>query len=277
MTADRDQETLFEDNTEYAAFTRKFEAKRTTDDCYTPKPVYDAVAEWVEREYRLDRLNFTRPFWPDTDFTTFPYPPGCIVVDNPPFSLFAAILDFYTARGIRFFLFGPALTLFSRRNLPGICYFPTGSDVRYENGATVKTSFVTNLDRYKIRTAPDLAAAVQAADKKARGRIGKPTYEYPKHLVTAAIMQKIAGQGVDVRIMPEECAAVSNIEAMRKAGKAPFGGAFLLSDGAARRWAEAQDAAKAAKAAKAADCLDDDGTFTWKLSEKELSIIRGLA
>ena len=277
MAADRDQETLFHDDAEYNAFTQKFVPKKTTDDCYTPIPVYQAVKEWVEREYGLDGKNFCRPFWPDMDYTTFPYEQDCVVVDNPPFSLFSAILDFYTARGIKFFLLGPALTLFSRRNIPGICYFPIGADVRYENGANVKTSFVTNLDRCRIRTAPDLAAAVEAAAKKERSRKELPSYAYPDHLVTAALIQKIAAQGVDLRIMPEECAAVSNIEAMRMAGKAPFGGAFLLSDGAARRWTEARQAAKAAKAAKAADCLNDNGTFTWKLSKKELEIIRGLA
>ena len=31
----------------YAAFTEKFKPKLTTDDCYTPEPVYEAVADWV--------------------------------------------------------------------------------------------------------------------------------------------------------------------------------------------------------------------------------------
>lgn len=271
---DRDQATLFTDNAEYAAFTAKFKPKKTTDDCYTPPAVYNAVAEWVAREYELNPADFVRPFWPDTDYTEFPYRAGCVVVDNPPFSLFARILDYYTRRGIRFFLFGPALTLFSRRNLPGICYFPLGVDVTYENGAKVKTSFVTNLDICRIRTSSSLYKAVQRAAKEKDTSL--PVYAYPDYLVTAALMQKVSAQGVDLRILPEECASVSNIASMRAAGTSPFGGAFLLSQAAADRWRAAREEAKAAKAAKAADSLDADGNIVWTLSEQEMKLIRGL-
>ena len=34
---------LFEDNAEYDAFVEKFKPKKTTDDCYTPPLVYDAI------------------------------------------------------------------------------------------------------------------------------------------------------------------------------------------------------------------------------------------
>ena len=47
---------------------KKFEAKRTTDDCYTPDVVYDAVAEWVASEYNVSRANFVRPFYPGGDY-----------------------------------------------------------------------------------------------------------------------------------------------------------------------------------------------------------------
>ena len=40
---------------EYAAFLDKFKPKKTTDDCYTPAPVYDAVAGYVARRFGLDR------------------------------------------------------------------------------------------------------------------------------------------------------------------------------------------------------------------------------
>ena len=39
----------------YEEFLDKFEAKKTTDDCYTPKNIYDAVAEYVENRYGLNR------------------------------------------------------------------------------------------------------------------------------------------------------------------------------------------------------------------------------
>ena len=49
---------------EYQEFLDKFEAKHTTDDCYTPDKVYDAVAEWVANAYQLDPEDFVRPFYP---------------------------------------------------------------------------------------------------------------------------------------------------------------------------------------------------------------------
>ena len=57
----------------------------------TPEIVYDAIADWVAGEYKLDRANFVRPFWPGADFTSFDYQPEHIVVDNPPFSITANI------------------------------------------------------------------------------------------------------------------------------------------------------------------------------------------
>lgn len=49
---------------EYSEFVEKFKLKKTTDDCYTPDKVYDAVAGWVENEYGVKREIFVRPFYP---------------------------------------------------------------------------------------------------------------------------------------------------------------------------------------------------------------------
>lgn len=38
---------------EYLEFCKKFEAKKTTDDCYTPPAVYAAVCDWAVAEYEL--------------------------------------------------------------------------------------------------------------------------------------------------------------------------------------------------------------------------------
>lgn len=51
-------------NPEYEAFVDKFKPKLTTDDCYTPTIVYDAVAKWTAEKYGLDKKNFVRPFFP---------------------------------------------------------------------------------------------------------------------------------------------------------------------------------------------------------------------
>lgn len=38
---------------DYLGFVEKFQPKKTTDDCYTPAPVYDAVLGWAAREYGI--------------------------------------------------------------------------------------------------------------------------------------------------------------------------------------------------------------------------------
>ena len=108
-----DQLSFSDTNDEYKAFVDKFKPKKTTDDCYTPENIYDAVCGWVEMEYGVSRDRFVRPFWPGGDYQRFEYPEGCIVVDNPPFSIITQIKNFYTSRGIDFFLFAPSLTLIS--------------------------------------------------------------------------------------------------------------------------------------------------------------------
>lgn len=57
----------------YTEFVEKFKPKLTTDDCYTPQIVYDAVADWVAAEYKLDRSRFVRPFYPGEDYEAFDY------------------------------------------------------------------------------------------------------------------------------------------------------------------------------------------------------------
>ena len=52
----------------YVAFEDKFKGKKTTDDCYTPQLVMDAVSSWVATEYHVEPAHFVRPFWPGEDF-----------------------------------------------------------------------------------------------------------------------------------------------------------------------------------------------------------------
>lgn len=134
-----------EDNDEYNEFLDKFEIKKTTDDCYTPDAVYKAVQDWVAKEYGVKPEKMIRPFYPGGDYQSERYPKGCVVVDNPPFSILAEILNWYNEHGVKFFLFAPSLTLFSSSSSSS-CAMATGADVLYENGASVSTSFLTNLE-----------------------------------------------------------------------------------------------------------------------------------
>lgn len=61
---ERNDTSRQEGNEEYNEFLDKFEQAKTTDDCYTPDGVFEAVAEWVAKEYKLDKKKFIRPFYP---------------------------------------------------------------------------------------------------------------------------------------------------------------------------------------------------------------------
>ena len=50
------QSQFEDDNAEYAAFVEKFKPKKTTDDCYTPENIYNAVADWAANKYGFDRF-----------------------------------------------------------------------------------------------------------------------------------------------------------------------------------------------------------------------------
>ena len=39
---------------DYDGFVEKFKPKKTTDDCYTPKEVYDVILEWAVERYGID-------------------------------------------------------------------------------------------------------------------------------------------------------------------------------------------------------------------------------
>ncbi len=128
---------------DYEGFVEKFKPKKTTDDCYTPPEVYEVIKDWVCNRYGINPEIIVRPFYPGGDFENFNYPEGCLVLDNPPFSILAKIKRFYLEKGIKFFLFAPSLTLFSSPDLvKRICHIGVGADIVYENGAVVKTSFV---------------------------------------------------------------------------------------------------------------------------------------
>ena len=262
----QEQMTMFPEDrdAEYRAFVDKFKPKRTTDDCETPENIYTAVAEWVGRTYGLDPHTFIRPFWPGHDYEAEDYPPGCAVVDNPPFSILAKIRDFYTRRGVKFFLFAPTLTMFSG-NRETVTYIPCGVQITYANGANVNTSFITNLDDCLVRTAPDLYRIVDAindANEKARTK-KLPKYRFPDHVLTAAAAYKFSHYGVEYRLERGDAVFIRKLDAMAEAGKDSgiFGGAFLLSERAAAERAAAERAA----------------ATVWRLSQREWEMVRALS
>lgn len=234
----------------YEQFTQKFKPKKTTDDCYTPPAVMEAALGWVmahaARPFRPEDV--MRPFRPGGDYEAEDYAPGRVVVDNPPFSILARIVAFYSARGVPFFLFAPSLTLFSSAVPPGaVTYLPLFVNITYENGANVNTSFVTNMlrdaqgRRPAIVVAPELTLALREADRlsrQAKADVHLPRYQYPRHLVHCGVFSLIKGMA-DVAIGWDEVERVRRLDAQKSTGKAVFGGGFLVSTPVAARLAEA--------------------------------------
>ena len=235
----RTKAEVFED---YNTFVDKFETKKTTDDCYTPPKVYDAVRDFVHREVcNLDGKAIVRPFMPGGDYENFAYPENCVVLDNPPFSLMSGIIRFYTAHGIPFFLFAPALTLFSAPEC-NPTYIVCGASVTYENKAVVTTSFITNmLPDVGVWVCPQLVEAIKEA--QAEPDKTKQKFVYPDNIITAATIQKLAHHGEEFIIHRRSCRYIKDSDTAKAQGRSLFGGGYILSDRAAAERAAAERAA----------------------------------
>ena len=246
----------------YEGFVNKFKPKKTTDDCYTPPAVYDAVRKFVGTLADLESRPVVRPFYPGGDYEGFDYPAECVVVDNPPFSIYSRIVRFYMARGIDFFLFAPHLSCF----IPNAdcTYVLTNAHVTYDNGAVVNTSFVTNLTPdLRIWLCPELKKALEEAQESGTRSLLKN--EYPDNVVTSATLGKIISQNIELKIAKHECAFQSNLDGLRRRGKSIFGNCFLLSEHAAAKHAAARHAAARQR----------KGVLV-ELSEKEKAIVHQL-
>lgn len=243
----------------YDEFVEKFKPKKTTDDCYTPPSVYAVIRDWACKEYGIDPDKIVRPFYPGGDYEHFDYPEEAVVLDNPPFSILSRICGFYLDRGIPFFLFAPSLTAFSgRANNMRMNHIICDCQIEYENGAIVKTSFVTSYGGDIVaQTEPRLTRLINDEVELLRKQktVRLPKYTYPSHVVTAALLQRYSCYGVDFKVHKKDCAPIYALDAQRSTGKEIFGGGLLLSDRAA---------AERAAATK------------WKLSARERAIVEYL-
>ena len=260
------QMTFAETTDEYKQFVDKFKPKKTTDDCYTPDNVYEAVLDWVCKVYDVERDDVVRPFWPGGDYERYEYEENNVVVDNPPFSIISQIVEFYNQYGVKYFLFAPHLTNLGIGKGLGCCHVIANAAVTYENGAVVNTSFVTNLDDRLVVADPSLYYAIKEADKEnTKSDRTIPKYEFPDNIVTAAKVGWIVNKGVSYELKRGDAIHIRALDSMRAAGKAIFGSGFLISEKAAAEKAAAEKAAAEKAAAE-----------KWKLSPRELRIIEEL-
>ena len=248
-----------EEDEEYNAFLDKFKEKHTTDDCYTPDNIYEAVADYVADKYNKNKSTFVRPFYPGGDYTKYKYDGDSVVVDNPPFSIFSNIVDFYIERDIPFFLFCPALTAFNilTRDVTVIC---TGVNITYENGANVNTSFVTNMDSVSAKSEPELYKKIDEINSKNFKKNELPKYQYPDNVLTAAMLNQLSKNGQCLSVERDSCYHLRRLDSQKETGNDIFGSGLLLSTKAAAEKAAAEKAA----------------ATVWPLSDRELDIIKKL-
>lgn len=245
---------------EYDAFVEKFKPKKTTDDCYTPANVYEEVLNYVKETCNIKGLEVIRPFYPGGDYEKVAYTEQTVVVDNPPFSIISQIIRFYNERGVKYFLFAPHLTLFSTNQK--YTAIVASADITYENGAKVKTSFVTNMmGDYKIIGAPDLKKRIESIQKKER--VSPPKYKYPENVVTVSRIASLVERGVGIKIKEKDLAFCRGLESQKKYKKAIFGSGYLTTHAVAAE-------IKAAEIKAAVDVIE------WELSDHEKEIIDAL-
>ena len=266
-------------NESYEDFVEKFKPKKNTDDCYTPPGVYAVIKDWACKEYGIDPAKIVRPFYPGGDYENFDYPEGAVVLDNPPFSILSRICGFYLDCGIPFFLFAPSLTALSgRANNMRMNHIICDCSIEYENGAIVRTSFVTSYGGDIIaQTEPRLTKLVNDEVERLRRTktVQLPKYTYPDHIATAAMLQRYSHYGVDFKIHKKDCAPIYALDAQHSTGKSIFGGGLLLSDRLAAEHAAVRKAA-AGKAAAGKAAAGKAAATKWELSTRERDIVEHL-
>lgn len=203
-------------------FVQKFRPKTTTDDCYTPPAVYEAVKGWVnDNLLDLTDKSIERPFYPDGDFLKYEYKENSVVIDNPPFSIYSRIVRNYVRMGIRFFLFGPALSLFVKDEY-NVQYVICRCNITYANGAKVRTGFVHNLGGPRLCMAGDLSDDINKAqhNKAAYQKFIKPSGIY-----SAADLMRFVPKQREKMYLTGGAEIYTHID-----GRKVFGGAMKFND-----------------------------------------------
>ena len=256
---------LFDD---YEAFVAKFKPKKTTDDCYTPAPVYEAVRDFalaLNPEATAGR-RVIRPFWPGGDYESEDYTDGA-VIDNPPFSIFSKIVMFYVSRRVPFFLFAPHMTLMSGpvARLAGLTGVVVDTDVIYKNGARVKTAFVTNFwpGAPRMVISGNLKRIVMDALSASKPDTSQKKIRWPENVISAALAGKLAVPGVEIEIPAAEAFAVRKLNC----GQVIYGHGLIVSD---------RVAAELRAAGLRAELRAAGNVVRYELDEREMEIVSAL-
>lgn len=241
----------------YEEFVDKFKPKLTTDDCYTPPAVYEVVKQWAIRTRGWEGRKVVRPFYPGGDYQTFNYPDGCVVIDNPPFSILSQICKWYNTHKIPYFLFAPMLTFLST-DCP--CHIGANCTIEYENGAKVNTAFVSSVGCL-LESAPDLYRLVNEVQEKERAVKVRhlPKYNYPANVMTANLLGQLSRYGISYK--NNNGVPVRALDSQKEKGKNIYGKGYFVADN------------KLAEKLKAEKLKAEN---TWILSPREQAIVNML-
>ena len=244
---------------DYESFVAKFaDNPKTTDDCYTPQDVYEAVVRYVGTIVDLSDRLVLRPFYPGGDYENAEYPDNGIVIDNPPFSILAKIVRFYMASSVPFFLFGSGMTIMQYCKYGATAVIPGGQGIRFANGALVRINFTTNLlPDVMATTAPGLAEAIKACPSQ-NTAVNLPKYGYPDNVVSVSRMQTISSAGILFSVPRAEATTITGLDNHPNGHGALFGDHLLVSQAQAQAQAQA------------------DRTIPIALSEREKRIVEKL-
>ena len=249
---------------EYYDWLSKFEKRTTSDDTFTPPAVYDIVLDYVDKHIlNLDDKTVERPFYPNGDYQAHAqnYDENTVVIDNPPFSILSKIIDFYLQNNIKFFLFAPALTVFSPMRNLNYTAIIAPSKITYDNGAVVDTAFVSNLcGDVRAMTAPTLYNALTALEKQ---KPTLPKYQYPPNVLMANNLQKLCRAGIEFSVSADESVFISQLDSQKSQKKGLFGGGLLVSD-------------DKAKELQAKELQAKNNSINWELSDAECAIVESL-
>lgn len=253
---------------DYDSYVAKFADKeKTTDDTYTPRDVYEAVLKYVASQYDMTDKVILRPFYPGGDYENAEYPENGVVIDNPPFSLFVPIVEFYTVRNVPFFIFGSGLTI------TNCCRYCTAiiiaEQITFDNGAKIKVNFASNLfGNTMIKTAPYLDELLKACPSQIQPK-KLARMEYPDEVLSVGQMQTICKGGIDFEVSRDECEIIRRLDLLdsnaHKGGL--FGYHFLLNS--------QKTAEKTAAKLKAIEKRNEDIDVV-KLSRREHIIVERL-
>lgn len=274
-----------EEQNNYLDFLKKFDKKKTTDDCYTPQLVYLAVQEWVSEKYGKDPANFVRPFFPGGDYTDLSqYEGDKVVVDNPPFSILSKILDFYIANRVPFFLFAPSLTMITTLGRRQAAAIITCNPITYDNKAAVNTSFLTNLEppEVQVKSEPALWKRLKKANEDTLALTAQPRYKYPDQVMTANDFRYLTINGQEFTLTRSECEKISSLQSQKEKRKAIFGGGYILSSSATARLQQVKQEVRKSRAqqleAEKQRILsgEKDAEYFWEIKEKDREKIEKL-